>query len=71
MWEEIVAVKSECGSGLIRFGIGLGKALVALRRLIEERLESRPSFLGALTNTAEGKFDSVLGGVLVDDRKDM
>jgi uncharacterized protein GlcG (DUF336 family) len=69
---KIVAVKSEDGSGLIRFGIALGKAWGALgfgisSRLIGERLGGRPSFLGALANTAEGKFIPVPGGVLVDD----
>ena len=69
---KIIAVKSEDGSGLIRFGIALGKAWGALgmgisSRLIMERLGGRPSFLGALANTAEGKFIPVAGGVLIDE----
>jgi uncharacterized protein GlcG (DUF336 family) len=69
---KIIAVKSEDGSGLIRFGIALGKAWGALgmgisSRLIMERLGGRPSFLGALANTAEGKFIPIAGGVLVDE----
>lgn len=69
---KIITVKSEDGSGLVRFGIALGKAWGALgmgisSRLIGERLGARPAFLNALAATAEGKLIPVAGGVLVDD----
>ncbi|NQW00332.1 MAG: heme-binding protein [Rhodospirillales bacterium] len=69
---KIIAVKSEDGSGLVRFGIAMGKAWGALgmgisSRLINERLGGRPAFLGAVAAVSEGKFVPVAGGVLIDD----
>jgi len=69
---KIIAVKSEDGSGLVRFGIAMGKAWGALgmgisSRLIAERLGNRPNFLTGVTSASEGRFIPVPGGVLIDD----
>lgn len=68
---KIIAVKSEDGSGLVRFGIAMGKAWGALgmgisSRVIEQRLGGRPAFLGAIASASDGKFIPVAGGVLID-----
>jgi uncharacterized protein GlcG (DUF336 family) len=69
---HIVAVKSEDGSGILRFEVALGKAHGALgmgisSRLIRDRLSQRPVFQNALAAAADGKFIPVPGGVLVED----
>lgn len=69
---KIIAVKSEDGSGLVRFGIACGKAWGALgmgisSRMIAERLGGRPAFLNAISDASGGKFIPVPGGVLIDD----
>lgn len=69
---KIIAVKSEDGSGLVRFGIAMGKAWGALgmgisSRLINQRLAGRPAFLGAIAAVSEGRFIPVAGGVMIDD----
>ncbi len=69
---RIVAVKSEDGSGILRFGIALGKAWGALgmgisSRLIRDRLGKRPAFQNALAAASEGKLIPVPGGVLIED----
>jgi len=68
---KIIAVQSEDGSGLVRFGIAMGKAWGALgmgisSRLISDRLGGRPAFLGAIATAADGQFMPVPGGVLID-----
>ncbi|MEO0820202.1 MAG: heme-binding protein [Pseudomonadota bacterium] len=67
-----VVVKSEDGSGLLRFDIAFGKAWGALgmgisSRLIRDRLASRPAFQGALATASDGRLIPVPGGVLVED----
>ncbi|MEP3046450.1 MAG: heme-binding protein [Roseibium sp.] len=69
---QIVAVKSEDGSGIMRFDVALGKAWGALgmgisSRLIRDRLSNRPSFQNALAAASDGRLIPVPGGVLVED----
>jgi uncharacterized protein GlcG (DUF336 family) len=69
---RIVAVKSEDGSGIMRFDVALGKAWGALgmgisSRLIRDRLSNRPVFQTALAAAADGKLIPVPGGVLIED----
>ena len=69
---RVVATKSEDGSGLLRFGIALGKAWGALgmgisSRSIRDRLKERPTFQNALAAASGGKLIPVPGGVLIDD----
>ena len=69
---HIVAVKSEDGSGILRFDVALGKAWGALgmgisSRLLRDRLSARPVFQNALAAASEGRFVPVPGGVLVED----
>ncbi len=68
---QIVAVKSEDCSGIMRFDIAFGKAWGALgmgisSRLIRDRLGNRPAFQGALAAASDGQFIPVPGGVLID-----
>lgn len=67
---KLIAVKSEDGTGIMRFDIAYGKAWGALgmgisSRLIRDRLSSRPTFQNALAAAADGKLIPVPGGVLV------
>jgi uncharacterized protein GlcG (DUF336 family) len=67
---RIVTVKSEDGSGIMRFDVAYGKAWGALgmgisSRLIRDRLSNRPVFQTALAAAADGKLIPVPGGVLV------
>ncbi len=69
---QIVAVKSEDGSGIMRFDVAFGKAWGALgmgisSRLIRDRLSSRPVFQNALAAASDGRMIPVPGGVLVED----
>lgn len=69
---KLVAVKSEDGSGVLRFDVAYGKAWGALgmgisSRLIRDRLSARPVFQTALAAAAQGKLIPVPGGVLVED----
>ena len=69
---RIVAAKSEDGSGVLRFGIAMGKAWGALgmgisSRLIRDRLQARPAFQNAVAVASEGRFIPVPGGVLIED----
>ena len=69
---RLVAVKSEDGSGIMRFDIALGKAWGALgmgisSRLIRDRLSNRPVFQTALASAADGKLIPVPGGILIED----
>lgn len=71
---KIVAVKSEDGSGIMRFEVAMGKAWGALgmgisSRLIRDRLEMRPVFQTALAVASEGRLIPVPGGVLVEDNE--
>lgn len=69
---QIVTVKSEDGSGILRFDIALGKAWGALgmgmsSRLIRDRLGGRETFQNALAAASDGRFVPVPGGVLVEN----
>lgn len=69
---RITAVKSEDGSGIMRFDIAFGKAWGALgmgisSRLIRDRLSNRPMFQNALAAASDGRLIPVPGGVLVED----
>ena len=69
---QVVAAKSEDGSGVLRFGIAMGKAWGALgmgisSRLIRDRLKERPVFQTALAAASDGKLIPVPGGVLIED----
>mgnify|MGYP000225468344 CR=1 FL=1 len=69
---KLIAVKSEDGSGLIRFDVAFGKAWGALgmgmsSRLIRDRLASRPVFQAALATTSDGRLIPVPGGVLIEN----
>ncbi|MEM9027843.1 MAG: heme-binding protein [Pseudomonadota bacterium] len=69
---RIVAAKSEDGSGILRFGIAMGKAWGALgmgisSRQIRDRMSKRLGFQNALAAASDGRFVPVPGGVLVLD----
>ena len=69
---KLIAVKSEDGSGLLRFGIAQGKAWGALgmghsSRVTRDRLSARQAFQNALAVASDGKFIPVPGGVLIVD----
>lgn len=69
---QVVAVKREDGSGVLRFGVAMGKAWGALgmgisSRLIRDRLKERPAFQNALAAASDGKLIPVPGGVLIED----
>lgn len=69
---KLVAVKSEDGSGIMRFDVAFGKAWGALgmgisSRLIRDRLSRRPTFQNALVAASDGRLIPVPGGVLVCD----
>lgn len=73
---RLVAMKSEDGSGLLRFDIAYGKAWGALgmglsSRTIRDYLAARPSFQTSLAVAAEGRFIPVPGGVLIEDADSM
>ncbi|TCL08330.1 uncharacterized protein GlcG (DUF336 family) [Shimia isoporae] len=69
---KLVAVKSEDGSGIMRFDVAFGKAWGALgmgisSRLIRDRLANRPTFQASLATASDGRLIPVPGGVLVRD----
>ena len=69
---QIVAVKREDGSGVVRFNVAMGKAWGALgmgisSRLIRDRLKERPTFQTALAAASDGRLIPVPGGVLIED----
>lgn len=69
---KIIAVKSEDGSGIVRFEIAFGKAWGALgmgisSRLLRDRLADRPVFQNAIAAASGGRFVPVPGGVLIEN----
>lgn len=67
---NLVVLKREDGSGILRADIAIGKAWGALgmgisSRTIRDRLRERPAFQGALAAASDGRFIPVPGGVLV------
>ena len=70
---QIVAMKREDGSGILRPDIAIGKAWGALgmgtpTRLIRDRLADRPAFQNALAAASGGRFIPVPGGVLIREK---
>lgn len=70
---QIVSLKSEDGSGIMRFDVAFGKAWGALgmgisSRLIRDRLSNRPTFQNALAAASDGRLIPVPGGVLVENQ---
>jgi uncharacterized protein GlcG (DUF336 family) len=66
---NIVLLKRQDGSGVLRADVAIGKAWGALgmgisSRTIRDRLMERPAFQSALAATAQGRFIPVPGGVL-------
>ncbi len=71
---RVIAMKSEDGSGIMRYEIALGKAWGALgmgisSRTIRDRLSKRPVFQNSLMAASDGKFVPVPGGVLIEDKQ--
>jgi len=69
---RLVAMKSEDGSGLLRYDVAYGKAWGALgmgmsSRLIRDRLSARPQFQTALAAASDGQMIPVPGGVLLEN----
>lgn len=69
---RLVAMKSQDGSGLLRFDVAFGKAWGSLgmgisSRLIRDRLSARPQFQNALMVASDGQMVPVPGGVLIED----
>jgi len=67
---NLVALKREDGSGILRVDIAVGKAWASLgmgmpSRAIRDRLKDRPAFQGALAAASAGRFIPVPGGVLI------
>ena len=67
---NLIALKREDGSGILRADIAVGKAWASLgmgipSRTIRDRLKDRPAFQNALAAAAAGRFVPVPGGVLV------
>jgi len=69
---KLIAMKSQDGSGLLRFDVAFGKAWGSLgmgisSRLIRDRLSARPQFQTALMAASGGQVVPVPGGVLIED----
>ena len=67
---NIVLLKRQDGSGVLRADIAIGKAWGALgmgisSRTIRDRLKDRPAFQGAIAAASDGRFIPVPGGVLI------
>lgn len=69
---RLIAMKSEDGSGLLRFDIAYGKAWGSLgmgisSRAIRDKLSARPLFQNSLMAASGGQLIPVPGGVLIKD----
>ena len=69
---QIVALKKEDGSALMRADIAVAKAYAAIGMnastgVLEERAKARPNFIDALAAVAHGKFIPVAGAHLIRD----
>jgi uncharacterized protein GlcG (DUF336 family) len=67
---NLVVLKRQDGSGILRADIAIGKAAGALgmgisSRTIRDRLKERPAFQSAIAAASDGRFIPVPGGVLV------
>lgn len=70
---KLIAMKSEDGSGLMRFDVAFGKAWGSLgmgmsSRLIRDRMKARPQFQNALMAASDGQMIPVPGGILLEDK---
>ncbi len=70
---KLIAMKSQDGSGILRFDVAFGKAWGSLgmgisSRLIRDRLSARPQFQNALMAASNGQVVPVPGGVLIEDK---
>jgi uncharacterized protein GlcG (DUF336 family) len=73
---RLVAMKSEDGSGLVRFDIAFGKAWGSLgmgipSRQIRDYLSSRPVFQTSIAVASQARFIPVPGGTLIEDADGM
>jgi len=73
---KLIAMKSQDGSGLLRFDVAFGKAWGSLgmgisSRLIRDRLAARPQFQTALMTASGGQVVPVPGGVLIEDANEI
>jgi len=70
---HLKCVKREDGCGILRVEVASGKAYGALgmglssRKLRDNLVEARPTFVNALAAAAGGRFIAVPGGVLIKD----
>jgi len=70
---HLKALKREDGSGILRVEVASGKAYGALgmglssRKLRDNLVDARPTFVNALAAAAGGRFIAVPGGVLIKD----
>jgi len=68
---HIVALKREDGSGILRVEVATGKAYGALgmgissRKIRDNLVDARPTFVNALAAASGGRFIPVPGGVLI------
>ncbi|MFQ5539812.1 MAG: heme-binding protein [Candidatus Binatia bacterium] len=72
---NIIALKREDGSGIMRPQIAIGKAWGSLgmgvsSRTIRDRIADRPTFLNALATVSGGRLVPVPGGVLIRNSSD-
>lgn len=69
---NVIVVKRQDGSGILRADVALGKAWGALgmgmpTRVIRDRLADRPTFQAALSAASHGRFIPTPGGVHIID----
>jgi uncharacterized protein GlcG (DUF336 family) len=69
---KLIAMKSEDGSGLLRFDVAFGKAWGSLgmgisSRAIRDKLSARQAFQNSLMAASGGQMIPVPGGVLIKD----
>ncbi len=70
---NLLALKREDGSGIMRPQIAIGKAWGSLgmgvsSRTLRDRLADRPTFLNALATVSGGRLVPVPGGVIIRNR---
>jgi len=70
---HVVVLKREDGSGILRVEVATGKAYGSLgmgissRKIRDNLVEARPTFVNSLAAAAGGRFIPVPGGVLIRD----
>ena len=70
---NLLALKREDGSGIMRPQVAIGKAWGSLgmgvsSRTLRDRLADRPTFLNALATVSAGRLVPVPGGVIIRNR---